>query len=123
MPSPNGLVINKEETTLFLAVTRGNCIWRVPLPPPGEKARRVTPIPTASLQRPRRSHELLAAAIAIALLVSLKAFSENTSYGRGFEHFLYGAAQRTLLTAPPTRASEAAIISTCVAPTETFGNT
>lgn len=28
VPYPNGLVMNLEETTLNLAVTRGNCIWR-----------------------------------------------------------------------------------------------
>ncbi len=31
VPSPNGLVMNLEETMVYLAVTRGNCIWRVPL--------------------------------------------------------------------------------------------
>lgn len=31
IPSPNGLVMNTEETVVYLAVTRGNCIWRVPL--------------------------------------------------------------------------------------------
>ncbi len=31
IPSPNGLVMDVEETTLFIAVTRGNCIWRLPL--------------------------------------------------------------------------------------------
>jgi gluconolactonase len=31
IPSPNGLVLNKAETMLFLAVTRANAIWRVPL--------------------------------------------------------------------------------------------
>ena len=31
IPSPNGLVLNKAETVLFLAVTRANAIWRVPL--------------------------------------------------------------------------------------------
>ncbi|MFG1261730.1 MULTISPECIES: SMP-30/gluconolactonase/LRE family protein [Xanthobacter] len=31
IPSPNGLVLNKTETVLFLAVTRANAIWRVPL--------------------------------------------------------------------------------------------
>lgn len=31
IPSPNGLVLNKSETMLFLAVTRDNAIWRVPL--------------------------------------------------------------------------------------------
>ncbi|UDQ90889.1 SMP-30/gluconolactonase/LRE family protein [Xanthobacter autotrophicus] len=31
IPSPNGLVFNKAETVLFLAVTRANAIWRVPL--------------------------------------------------------------------------------------------
>ena len=30
-PSPNGLVLNPEETTLYVAVTRGNGVWRVPL--------------------------------------------------------------------------------------------
>lgn len=31
IPSPNGLVMNIEEDTLYLAVTRANAIWRVPL--------------------------------------------------------------------------------------------
>jgi gluconolactonase len=31
VPSPNGLVMNLDESALYLAVTRGNCIWRVPL--------------------------------------------------------------------------------------------
>lgn len=31
IPSPNGLVLNKAENTVFLAVTRDNAIWRVPL--------------------------------------------------------------------------------------------
>jgi gluconolactonase len=31
IPSPNGLVLNKAETALFLCVTRNNAIWRVPL--------------------------------------------------------------------------------------------
>ncbi len=30
IPSPNGLVMNREETQIFVAVTRGNCVWRVP---------------------------------------------------------------------------------------------
>ncbi|CAN7629458.1 SMP-30/gluconolactonase/LRE family protein [Phenylobacterium sp. LjRoot219] len=31
IPSPNGLVLNKAETALMVAVTRANAIWRVPL--------------------------------------------------------------------------------------------
>jgi gluconolactonase len=31
IPSPNGLVMSLDETVIYLAVTRGNCIWRVPL--------------------------------------------------------------------------------------------
>ena len=34
-PSPNGLVLNPEENTLYVAVTRGNGVWRVPLLPDG----------------------------------------------------------------------------------------
>ncbi|HEX4986177.1 MAG TPA: SMP-30/gluconolactonase/LRE family protein [Burkholderiales bacterium] len=30
IPSPNGLVMNRDETQVLLAVTRGNCVWRVP---------------------------------------------------------------------------------------------
>lgn len=30
IPSPNGLVLNRSENALFLAVTRANAIWRVP---------------------------------------------------------------------------------------------
>lgn len=31
VPSPNGLVLNPSETILYLAVTRANAVWRVPL--------------------------------------------------------------------------------------------
>jgi gluconolactonase len=31
IPSPNGIVVDREETTLLVAVTRANQIWRVPL--------------------------------------------------------------------------------------------
>ena len=31
VPSPNGLVMNADETAILLAVTRDNAIWRVPL--------------------------------------------------------------------------------------------
>ncbi len=31
IPSPNGLVLNKAQTIVYLAVTRENAIWRVPI--------------------------------------------------------------------------------------------
>jgi len=31
VPSPNGVVLNPEQNVVYLAVTRGNCVWRVPL--------------------------------------------------------------------------------------------
>lgn len=31
IPSPNGLVFNVRETELFVAVTRANAVWRIPL--------------------------------------------------------------------------------------------
>ncbi len=31
IPSPNGLVFNVRETSLFVAVTRSNAVWRIPL--------------------------------------------------------------------------------------------
>lgn len=33
VPSPNGVCLSPDETVLYLAVTRGNCVWRVPLLP------------------------------------------------------------------------------------------
>jgi gluconolactonase len=39
VPSPNGLVMNLDESMIYLAVTRGNCIWRVPLLPDGGVAK------------------------------------------------------------------------------------
>ena len=30
-PSPNGLVMNPAETVLFVAMTRGNAVWRLPI--------------------------------------------------------------------------------------------
>jgi gluconolactonase len=35
IPSPNGLVLNVDENAVFVNVTRGNCVWRVPLLPDG----------------------------------------------------------------------------------------
>jgi gluconolactonase len=32
-PSPNGLVMNPDETILYVAMTRGNAVWRVPIFP------------------------------------------------------------------------------------------
>ena len=31
IPSPNGLVLNSDENVIYLAVTRNNAVWRVPL--------------------------------------------------------------------------------------------
>jgi gluconolactonase len=35
IPSPNGIVVDQEESFLLVAVTRANQIWRVPLPASG----------------------------------------------------------------------------------------
>jgi len=35
VPSPNGLVMNRDETALLVAATRANAIWRLPLMPDG----------------------------------------------------------------------------------------
>lgn len=35
VPSPNGLVLSRDETALYLAVTRDNAVWWVPLLPSG----------------------------------------------------------------------------------------
>lgn len=35
IPSPNGLVLNLDESAVFVNVTRGNCVWRAPLLPNG----------------------------------------------------------------------------------------
>ncbi|HVC61859.1 MAG TPA: SMP-30/gluconolactonase/LRE family protein [Acetobacteraceae bacterium] len=37
-PSPNGLVLNKRETALYVAVTRANAIWRIELDDPARRA-------------------------------------------------------------------------------------
>lgn len=35
IPSPNGLVLDLHERVLFVAVTRGNAVWRLPIMPDG----------------------------------------------------------------------------------------
>ena len=35
IPSPNGLVVGRDEKTLFVNVTRDNAVWRVPMQPDG----------------------------------------------------------------------------------------
>jgi gluconolactonase len=39
LPSPNGLVLSKDEKTLFVAVTRANQVWRLPFAPDGTVVR------------------------------------------------------------------------------------
>jgi gluconolactonase len=39
VPSPNGVALSPDGKVLFLAVTRGNCVWRVPLLPDGSVAK------------------------------------------------------------------------------------
>lgn len=39
VPSPNGLVVSEDGNMLYLAVTRANAIWRVPLMPDGGVAK------------------------------------------------------------------------------------
>jgi gluconolactonase len=39
VPSPNGIVLSPDERFLFVAVTRGNCVWRMPLLPDGSVAK------------------------------------------------------------------------------------
>jgi gluconolactonase len=39
VPSPNGLVLTPNEDILYLAVTRNNAVWRVPLLPDGNLGR------------------------------------------------------------------------------------
>ncbi|HEU0204321.1 MAG TPA: SMP-30/gluconolactonase/LRE family protein [Burkholderiaceae bacterium] len=35
VPSPNGVALSPDEKVLYVAVTRGNCVWRAPLMPDG----------------------------------------------------------------------------------------
>ena len=37
VPSPNGLVFNKRETALYVAVTRANAVWRIELDDPDHR--------------------------------------------------------------------------------------
>jgi gluconolactonase len=39
VPSPNGVCLSPDESLLYLAVTRGNCVWRVPLLADGSVAK------------------------------------------------------------------------------------
>lgn len=39
VPSPNGVALSPDGRVLYLAVTRGNCVWRVPLRPDGSVAK------------------------------------------------------------------------------------
>jgi gluconolactonase len=38
-PSPNGLLVSADERTVYVAVTRGNAIWRIPLTPEAQISR------------------------------------------------------------------------------------
>jgi gluconolactonase len=39
VPSPNGVALSPDERVLYVAVTRGNCVWRVPLLEDGSVAK------------------------------------------------------------------------------------
>ncbi|OUL98816.1 SMP-30/gluconolactonase/LRE family protein [Variovorax sp. JS1663] len=39
VPSPNGVVLSADQRVLFVAATRGNCVWRAPLMPDGSVAK------------------------------------------------------------------------------------
>lgn len=39
VPSPNGVVLSHDERFLFVAATRGNCVWRMPLLADGSVAK------------------------------------------------------------------------------------
>lgn len=39
VPSPNGLVLDLSGHILYVAATRGNCVWRVPLQPDGSASK------------------------------------------------------------------------------------
>jgi len=39
VPSPNGVCLSPDESVLWLGVTRGNCVWRVPLQKDGGVAK------------------------------------------------------------------------------------
>ena len=39
VPSPNGIVLSLDEKFLFVAATRGNCVWRMPLLADGSVAK------------------------------------------------------------------------------------
>lgn len=39
IPSPNGIALSPDEKVLYIAVTRGNCIWRAPLMADGSVAK------------------------------------------------------------------------------------
>ncbi len=39
VPSPNGIALDEDARALFVAVTRANQVWRVPLPPEGGTAK------------------------------------------------------------------------------------
>jgi gluconolactonase len=38
-PSPNGIVLNASESSVFVAVTRANAVWRLPLMPDGSASK------------------------------------------------------------------------------------
>jgi gluconolactonase len=44
VPSPNGIVLSQDEKFLFVAATRGNCVWRMPLQADGSVAKANEPL-------------------------------------------------------------------------------
>ena len=54
VPSPNGIVFNRRESELFVAVTRANAVWRIPLDEGGRRLES-RPLRSALLPGSRRA--------------------------------------------------------------------
>ena len=107
VPSPNGVVLSPDERVLFLAVTRGNQVWRVPLLEDGSVSK-VSPFFTSygpsgpdGLAMDERGRLIVAnPGLGVAWVLNHRAEPElvlRSGTGASLTNLAYGGAERKTL--------------------------
>lgn len=106
-PSPNGLVLSPDESVLFVAMTRGNCVWRVPLQKDGSVSKVGQFFTSYGPSGPdglamNREGELLIANPGLGRIWLLNALAEpvqiiTSPAGRSTTNVCYGGSERRQL--------------------------